>query len=154
MLQDKLKADGFDNLVWSYSPGMQDNLTAEQLLVRYPGDDRVDMIGLDGYQWVPEEKDQFIVRCKQNLTVLCEVAKEHNLIPALTECGMKNLTEPTWWTSTLLPAVEGFPISYLLTWRNYKEEWFGPSPVKPDAPYFKQFYEAEKTLFLREIENR
>ncbi len=154
MLQDKLRADGFDNLVWSYSPGMQDNLTAEQLLARYPGDDRVDMIGLDGYQWVPEEKDQFIVRCKQNLTVLCEVAKEHHLIPALTECGMKNLTEPTWWTSTLYPAVNGFPISYLLTWRNYKEEWFGPSPNKPDAPYFKEMYQKENILFLKEIADR
>ena len=151
MLQDKLKADGFDNLVWSYSPGMQDNLTTERLLDRYPGDDRVDMIGLDGYQWVPEEKDQFITRCKQNLGVLCQVADDHGLIPALTECGMKNMTEPTWWTSTLLPAVEGFPISYMLTWRNYKEEWFGPSPVKPDAPYFKEMYDAPNTLFLKDI---
>ena len=109
------------------------------------------MIGLDGYQWVPEEKEQFVVRCKQNLGVLCEVAKEHGLIPALTECGMKNLTEPTWWTSTLLPSVQGFPISYLLTWRNYKEEWFGPSPAKPDAPYFKDFSAKENILFLKEI---
>lgn len=151
MLQDKLKADGFDNLVWSYSPGMEENLTAERLLVRYPGDDRVDMLGLDGYQWNPAEKDKFIERGKQNLSVLCQVAKEHNLIPALTECGLKNLTEPTWWTSTLLPTVEGFPISYLLVWRNYKEEWFGPSPAKPDAPYFKEFYANEKTLFLNDI---
>ena len=81
--------------------------------------------------------------------MLCEVAKAHNLIPALTECGMKNLTEPTWWTSTLLPTVEGFPISYLLVWRNYKDEWFGPSPSKPDAQYFKDFYSNDKILFKR-----
>ncbi len=151
MLQDKLKADGFDNLVWSYSPGMQDNLTAERLLDRYPGDDRVDMIGLDGYQWKPEEKEAFIARSKQNLTVLCQVAKEHGLIPALTECGMKNMTEPTWWTSTLLPTVKDFPISYLLTWRNYKDEWFGPSPSKPDAPYFRDFHADSKILFVGDI---
>ena len=151
MLQDKLTADGFDNLVWSYSPGMEDNLTAERLLERYPGDDRVDMIGLDGYQWTPEEKDRFMERGRQNLTVLCQVAKEHNLIPALTECGMKNMTEPTWWTSTLLPTVQGFSISYLLTWRNYKDEWFGPSTSKPDAPYFVEFYKSEKTLFAKDI---
>jgi len=151
MLQDKLRADGFDNLVWSYSPGCEDNLTAERLLVRYPGDNRVDMLGLDGYQWVPQEKDQFIARTKQNLTVLCETAKAHHLIPALTETGMKNLTQPDWWTSTLLPAVEEFPISYLLTWRNYKEEWFGPSTSKPDAPYFVEFYNSEKTLFAKDI---
>lgn len=151
MLQDKLQADGFDNLVWSYSPGMQDNLTAERLLDRYPGDDRVDMLGLDGYQWNAGEGQQFIERGKQNLTVLCQVAKEHNLIPALTECGLKNVTDSTWWTSTLLPTVDGFPISYLLVWRNYKDEWFGPSPSKPDAQSFRDFYNDEKTLFLKEI---
>ena len=150
-MQDKLKADGFDNLVWSYSPGCQDNLTAERLLDRYPGDDRVDMIGLDGYQWVPEEKDIFIARTKQNLQVLCEVAQAHGLIPAMTETGMKNLTQPDWWSTTLLPAVQDYPISYLLTWRNYKEEWFGPSTSKPDAPSFIAFYNDDKTLFLKEI---
>ena len=123
----------------------------ERLLDRYPGDDRVQMLGLDGYQWNPEEKEAFIARTKQNLEVLCQVAKEHCLIPALTETGMKNMTEPTWWTSTLLPAVEEFPISYLLTWRNYKDEWFGPSPVKPDAKYFVDFHNNSKTLFLNEI---
>lgn len=151
MLQDKLLDSGFDNLVWSYSPGCQDNLTAERLLVRYPGDDRVDMIGLDGYQWVPEEKDQFVERTKQNLQVLCEVAKKRHLIPAMTETGMKNMTQPDWWTSTLLPAVKDFPISYLLTWRNYKSEWFGPSTSKPDAKNFVDFYNDEKTLFLNDI---
>ena len=151
LLQDYLKSRGFDNIVWAYSPGCQDNLTAERLLDRYPGDDRVDMLGLDGYQWQPEEKEQFIARGRQNLEVLCQVAKEHGKIPALTECGMKNLTEPTWWTSTLLPTVEGYPISYLLVWRNYKGEWFGPSPSKPDADYFRQMYNNEKILFLKEI---
>ncbi len=151
LLQDYLNGRGFDNLVWSYSPGCQDNLTAERLLERYPGDDRVDMIGLDGYQWVPEEKDAFIERTKQNLDVLCQVAQEHNLIPALTETGMKNMTQPDWWSSTLLPAVQDFPISYLLTWRNAPKEWFGPSTSKPDAPYFVEFFNNDKTLFLKEI---
>ena len=151
MLQDKLLTDGFDNIVWAYSPGCQDNLTAERLLDRYPGDDRVDVIGLDGYQWTPKEKEVFLARTKQNLEVLCQVAQEHGKIPALTECGMKNMTEPTWWTSTLLPAVETYPISYLLTWRNYKDEWFGPSTSKPDAPYFVEFYNNDKFLFLKDI---
>ena len=47
--------------------------------------------------------------------------------------------------------VDKYPISYLLVWRNYKEEWFGPSPAQPDAPYFNEFYNAEKTLFLNDI---
>ena len=69
----------------------------------------------------------------------------------MTETGMKNMTQSDWWTAALLPAVKDYPISYLLTWRNYKEEWFGPSTSKPDAKYFVDFYNDKKTLFLNDI---
>ena len=149
MLQDKLNADGFDNLLWAYSPGMAADLTAEKYLERYPGDDRIGMVGIDGYQW--GSKEDFMAQLDQNLAMLCQFADDHGKVAALTECGLKNLADPTWWTSSLQPIVDKHPISYLLVWRNYKEEWFGPSPSKPDAQYFKDFYAADKTLFLKEI---
>ena len=149
MLQDKLNADGFDNLLWAYSPGMAADLTAEKYLERYPGDDRIGMVGIDGYQW--GNKDDFVSQLDQNLTMLCQFAEDHGKIPALTECGLKNLTDPTWWTSTLTPVLDKHSISYFLVWRNYKREWFGPSPSKPDAPYFREMYAKENTLFLKEI---
>ena len=151
MLQDKLNADGFDNLLWAYSPGMAADLTAEKYLERYPGDDRIGMVGIDGYQW--GSKEDFMTQLDQNLAMLCQFADDHGKVAALTECGLKNLADPTWWTSSLQPIVDKHPISYLLVWRNYKEEWFGPSPSKPDAQYFRDFYAADKTLFLKEIEN-
>ena len=150
MLQDKLTADGFDNLLWAYSPGMAADLTEEKYLERYPGDDRVKLVGIDGYQW--GGKEEFMAQLDQNLQMLCAFAEKHGKIAALTECGLKNLTDPTWWVSSLQPVVDKYPISYLLVWRNYKEEWFGPSPSQPDAPYFKEFYDAPKTLFLKEIQ--
>jgi hypothetical protein len=150
MLQDKLDADGFDNLLWAYSPGMASDLTNEKYLERYPGDDRIGLVGIDGYQW--GTKEDFVSKLDQNLQMLCQFAKEHGKIAALTECGLKNLTDSTWWTSTLQPVVQKYPISYLLVWRNYKEEWFGPSPSKPDASYFRNFYQSDKTLFLKDIQ--
>ena len=149
MLQDKLDADGFDNLLWAYSPGMAGDLTAEKYLERYPGDERIGLVGIDGYQW--GTKEDFVSQLDQNLQMLCQFAKDHGKIAALTECGLKNLVDPTWWTSTLLPVVDKYPISYLLVWRNYEKEWFGPSPRKPDVPYFREFHDAEKTLFLEDI---
>ena len=149
MLQDKLNVDGFDNLLWAYSPGMAADLTTEKYLERYPGDNRIQLVGIDGYQW--GTKEDFVSQLNQNLAMLCQFAKDHRKIAALTECGLKNLTDPTWWTSTLQPVVDRYPISYLLVWRNYKDEWFGPSPTKPDAPYFRNFYAAPKTLFLNDI---
>ena len=149
MLQDKLNADGFDNLLWAYSPGMAPDLTTEKYLERYPGDDRICMVGIDGYQW--GTKEDFVAQLDQNLAMLCQFAKEHGKIAALTECGLKNLTDPTWWTSTLTPVLDKYPISYFLVWRNYKEEWFGPSPSQPDAPYFNEIYKKKNVLFLNEI---
>ena len=150
MLEDKLSADGLDNLLWAYSPGMAPDLTEEKFLERYPGNDRVSLVGIDGYQW--GAKEDFVQQLDQNLDMLCKFAEKNQKIAALTECGLKNLTDPTWWTSTLMPIVEKYPISYLLVWRNYREEWFGPSPVKPDKQAFIEFYNSPKTLFLKEIQ--
>ena len=149
MLQDKLNADGFDNLLWAYSPGMAPDLTEEKFMERYPGNDRIGLVGIDGYQWGTRE--DFMSQLDPNLDMLTKFAEKNGKIAALTECGLKNLTEPDWWTAALLSVVEKYPISYLLVWRNYKEEWFGPSPSKPDAEYFREFYKSEKTLFLEEI---
>ena len=151
MLQDYLRQQHFDNLVWAYSPGMAADLTEEKYLERYPGHDRIDLMGFDGYQW--GTKEDFVAQLDQNLTMLTALAAKHKKVAAITECGLKNLTDPTWWTSTLLPTVKKHDgISYLLTWRNYKEEWFGPSPSKPDAPYFREFYKSPKTMFLKDIQ--
>ena len=149
LLQDYLDGRGFDNLLWAYSPGMAPNLTEEKYLERYPGNDRISLVGIDGYQWGTRE--DFMSQLDPNLDMLTKFAEKNGKIAALTECGLKNLTEPDWWTAALLSVVEKYPISYLLVWRNYKEEWFGPSPSKPDAKYFKEFYNSEKTLFLEEI---
>ena len=150
LLQDYLNGRGFDNLLWAYSPGMASDLTEEKYLERYPGDDRISLVGIDGYQW--GTKEDFVSQLDQNLAMLTKFAADHGKIAALTECGLKNLTDPTWWTSTLTPVLDKYGISYFLVWRNYKEEWFGPSPSMPDAPYFKEMYAKKNVLFLNEIQ--
>ncbi len=149
MLQDKLTADGFDNLLWAYSPGMAADMTEEKYLERYPGDERVSMVGIDGYQW--GAKEDFVAQLNACLNMLTAFAKKHGKIAALTECGLARLSDPTWWTSTLTPVLDKYPVSYFLVWRNYSKEWFGPSPSKPDAEYFRQMYRKENVLFLNDI---
>ena len=151
MLQDKLVKDGFDNLLWAYSPGMAADLDELKFLERYPGDERIQLVGIDGYQW--GTKEDFVAQLDANLAMLTKFAADHGKIAALTECGLKNLTDATWWTSTLTPVLDKYPISYFLVWRNAGHEWFGPSPSKPDAPYFIEMYKKENTLFLEDIKN-
>ena len=149
LLQDYLDGRGFDNLLWAYSPGMAPNLDEAKYLERYPGDDRISLVGLDGYQW--GSKEDFVAQLDMNLAMLTKFAKDRGKIAALTECGLKNLTDPTWWTQTLTPMLDKYDISYFLVWRNYNKEWFGPSPSQPDAPYFREMYAKENVLFLNDI---
>jgi hypothetical protein len=151
MLQDYLTEErGFDNLLWCFSPNLDGRWTEERFLKRYPGNDRVMLIGEDAYQWGTEE--DFKRDLQADLTFLSGFAEKNGKLLAMTECGLKNMTDSTWWTRVLKPIMDEYPLSYFLLWRNYKEEYFGPSPELPCAADFRKLYEAENTLFLKEIE--
>ena len=152
LLQDYLRDErSFSNLLWSYSPNLDGGWTEERFLQRYPGNDRVTLIGEDAYQWGTEE--DFKSQLTADLTFLSDFAKKNQKLLAMTECGMKNMPDTTWWTRVLKPIMDQYPISYFLLWRNYKEEYFGPAPELPCAADFKQLYEAENTLFLKDIKD-
>ena len=149
MLQDYLLSEGFDNLVWSYSPNLDGNCTKELFMERYPGDDRVDLIGLDAYQWGTEE--DYIQQLNSDLTLLSGIATERGKLLALTECGQKNLPDPTWWTRILKPQLDRYPLSYFLVWRNAKHEYFGPAPGEKNALYFNEMIRSSNVLMLKDI---
>ncbi len=150
-LQDYLTGEGLDNLLWSYSPNLDGGWTKERFLARYPGNDRVALIGEDAYQWGTEE--DFVSALNADLTFLSDFAKENGKMIAMTECGYKNIPDSTWWTRVLKPVMDKYPISYFHTWRNYSKEYFAPDPDQPSAADFKKLYDAQNTLFLKDIIN-
>ena len=151
LLQDGLSSRGLTNLLWSYSPNLDGGWTEERFLARYPGNDRVMLIGEDAYQWGTEE--EFKTSLTADLKFLSDFAQKNGKLLAMTECGFKNMPDSTWWTRVLKPIMDQYPISYFLLWRNYKEEYFGPSPNLPCAADFKKLYEAGNTLFLKDIKH-
>lgn len=146
MLQDYLLSEGLDNVVWSWSPnlGMKANDFDS-----YPGDDRVDIIGLDAYQWGTEE--EFVSQLNVDLSVLSGFATEKGKLLALTECGYQNLPDPTWWTRVLKPQIDKYPLSYFLVWRNAKKEFYGPVPGSKNALYFNEMIKNRNILMLKDI---
>jgi galactosylceramidase len=148
-VQDRLLADGLTNIVWSWSPNFG---YPSDIFDTYPGDERVDIIGLDAYQQEGREKD-FISRLNKDLTELCDYAKKANRLVALTECGYQNLPDPTWWTRVLKPQIEKYPLCYFLVWRNGNHgHYFAPFPGTKDAPDFCRMVEDSKILMLKDIE--
>ena len=99
---------------------MEDLKTKEEYLVWYPGDDMVDMLGVDIYEWPGMEN--WVENTQQNLNMMIEVANEKNKLAAFTETGCENIPDSTWFTQKLYKAMEpdsiSSNISYVLLWRN------------------------------------
>ena len=149
MLQDYMNERGFDNLLWSYSPNLDGQWTEERFMQRYPGNDRVALIGIDAYQWGTEE--DFVKGLTADLDFISAFAQKNNKPFALTECGYKNIPDSTWWTRVLKPLMDKYKLSYFLTWRNAKHEYFAPDPNQQSADDFRKLYQADNTLFLKDI---
>jgi len=138
------------NVLWSYSPNLDGNMPEEKFLQWYPGDERIDLIGLDAYEWGTEE--DFVRQTRADLGVLCHFAAQHHKLIALTECGFANVPDASWWDRVLLPILCDYPVSYALVWRNAEHEFFGPVPSNPESvTHFRAFHDAPRTLFLKDI---
>ena len=147
---------GLTNIVWCYSPNS--NVTPEQYMSRYPGDDCVDVLGMDAYQYVGNQpledaEAAFVAQVRDHLTFMKDLAQEHGKLMCLSETGFEGIPDPAWWTGTLLPAIKDFPIAYVLTWRNAHDKpghFYAAWPGSGDAADFKAFAEKDNILFLNE----
>lgn len=147
---DRLCAQKADNVLYAYSPGSEPN-TPEEYLERYPGDDMIDLIGFDCYQF---DEAVYTKEMNKALRVLSEVARDHNKAMAVTETGYETLPDPVWWTEVLLPVLSNYPVSYVVVWRNARERenhYYAPYPGQASEADFVEFYENPKTLFATDV---
>ena len=145
------KERGLDHLVWSYSPdaGNPKGFDVEE---RYPGDDIVDMIGIDFYQFT--SPDMYVERMKASLAYIGDFAKEHGKMIAVTEAGTEGVMNEKWWTEVIYEGIKDAPVSYVLLWRNACDEnmqhhFYAPFPGQESAEDFKEFAKLEKMLFVK-----
>lgn len=143
-----------EGMLWAYSPSSI--LILEEALARYPGDEIIDIIGVDHYDNYADAEvhEKFTAELRACLEYLNVFAEEHGLLLAVTETGQESIPCPTWWTEVLQPALEGLPVSYVLTWRNAWDRpthFFSPFPGAVCEKDFVDFYNSGKTLFLKDI---
>ena len=150
---------GVEGLVWAISPNGMDPEKFPSWTERYPGDEYVDIIGLDQYMGgarsYEEAVDRYVGTVRGNLEFLQEMCAERGKILAVTETGFEGIPDPVWWTDVLMKAVDGFPIAYLLTWRNASDpekrdhHYYAPWSGQASAANFVDFAENDKTIFLK-----
>lgn len=144
------------NLLFAYNTDRF--ATKEEYLDRYPGDDYVDVLGFDIYQKGGVGSNAaFITELDKTLTTLEQIATEHHKIPALTEFGYNEVPDSTWWTNVLWKGLQNHKISYALGWRNAGKkndnsmEYWVPFKGQISEKDFVDFYNLDKTLFLKEV---
>lgn len=152
MTHNFLQEKGANHLLYAYSPGTEFT-DSTSYLERYPGDDIIDLIGFDTYQF---NKETYLKTLERTLPILTEIGKAHNKVIALTETGYEGLKDAQWWTQTLQPALTDYPIAYVLVWRNARERithFYAPYPSQESAEDFKSFYNDSITLFANDVKN-
>jgi len=140
------------NLLFAYSPdvGFKD---AAGYLERYPGDDLVDIIGLDDYNSLNTGHPEKLI---SNLEVIAQIAIENNKIAAFTETGCNRVERKEYFTKELLPCLDHSEltrsISWVLFWRNAdQKQHFLPAPGHPAADDFIKFTKNKRILMLNNI---
>ena len=145
---------GLTNLLWCYSPNGP--IVEADFLSRYPGDDIVDILGTDIYEYVGEDGleaagARFQAQIREMLATLKTLAAAHDKLFCLSETGLESLPDPNWWTGVLYPAIQGSGICYVLTWRNAHDQpghFYAPWKGFDHEEDFRQFAQQEDIVLL------
>ncbi|WP_226668887.1 glycosyl hydrolase [Metabacillus litoralis] len=165
---------GVSNFLYAFSPNGPFNGDREEYLKTYPGDDYVDIIGLDQYDNQDNPgSEAFISKLVNDLAMVSKLAEEKGKVSAFTEYGyspqgMKTVGNGDLeWFSKILNAIKSNPdakkVSYMQTWANFAlgGNLFVPYKGFKNAPEggenhellpdFTKFYEDSYSAFLNEV---
>lgn len=154
------------NLLYAFSPArsrMTYPLSSSEYLYGYPGDDYVDVFGLDNYFdldgiWNKAPLEQQKKSFKESLELIVNLAEEKNKIAALTETGSVNLKTGSWWTNWLLNGIEANDttkkIAYAMVWRNEdKDHFHAPYSGHEGTLDFIEFFNDPDVIFNSDLPN-
>lgn len=152
-LRDSL---GVHNFLYAFSP---DNLflSENEYLHRYPGDEWVDMVGMDNYGDMGRDGYKLDDAVKK-LKIVSDYAVKSGKLAAFTETGLESIPNPDWWTDVLLKVMkkDNMRLSYVLVWRNDRKNtthFYAPFPGHSSVPDFIKFYNDPYTLFEKDLKN-
>lgn len=144
------------NFLYAFSPDNRFTTEAE-FLERYPGDEWVDMVGMDNYGDMGRDRYDLDLAALK-LKIVSDYAKKAGKLAAFTETGLESIPNPTWWTETLLKVMKrhDMQLAYVLVWRNdvrSATHYYAPYPGHISVPDFIKFYNDPYTLFEKDLKN-
>ena len=146
------------HLIYVYNTA--DYKTEEDFLERYPGDEWVDVLSFDRYQFEGTNGTAVFndVMTKQ-LTILNKVSEERKKPAAIAETGFEAIPDSNWWTGTLYPLLKKVPLVYVLVWRNHgfmkstgKMHHYAPYPGHTSSSDFIKLFNFPDIFFEKKIQ--
>jgi len=152
-LRDSL---GVHNLIYAFSPDGHQFNSKDEYFREYPGDDFVDILGVDFYFW--EGTTALVSKFQQRLVYTVQNAQSRGKLAALTEVGDELVDINKWYTQFLAAPIKNNPtaknIAYAAVWRNDNVgHHYAPYPGHPSVPGFLDFYQDPFTIFADELVN-
>lgn len=145
------------NFIYAFSPDSRFN-TESEFLERYPGNEWVDMVGMDNYGDMGRDDKYNLDAAIKKLSIISRYAKRNKKLAAFTETGLESIPNEKWWTEVLLKVMKSnkMRMSYVLVWRNDKTDpkhYYAPFPGQVSVPDFIDFYNDPFTLFENDLKN-
>ena len=145
------------NVLYSFGP---DNSyeTAANYLSRYPGDDYVDVLGIDNYGDLRHGAGQSGADLANfKLKIVSDLAKTKVKIAAMTETGYQvtpaNPPIAGWFSNYLYGALtnNGVEVAFVMFWRNGADGYYVPVPSTLNTADFIAFCNKPKALLINEL---
>jgi mannan endo-1,4-beta-mannosidase len=145
------------NFIYAFST---DNkfMSESEYLDRYPGDEWVDMVGVDNYGDMGRDGKYDLPAAVTKLKIISDYAMKSGKLAAFTETGLESIPNANWWSGTLLKVMksEKVRLCYVLVWRNDRQSpthFYAPFPGQVSVPDFISFYNDPYTLFEKDLKN-
>ncbi|MBN1302445.1 MAG: beta-mannosidase [Melioribacteraceae bacterium] len=143
-----------NNMLYAFSPDR--NFDSDSLFLdRYPGDDYVDLLGMDNY-WDFTPEGDGLDAVKEKLKIVSGITARKNKIAAFTETGLEGIPDTTWWTDKLLYAIrdDSINIAFVMVWRNAdNKHHYAPYKGHLSERNFIEFKNDPTILFGDELPN-
>lgn len=159
------------NLLYAFSPNASFGGDSSRYLATYPGDQWVDVLGYDAYDYnnAPDDSSAYIASTVTDLAMISKLAQTHGKIPALTEFGRNGdrTLKPSGnkslqWFTDVIHGIEANAdarrIAYMMTWVNWGlDQFYTPYPAFGTTPAqqllgdFQAFYADPYTVFRNDL---
>lgn len=157
MTVNRLRESGIHHLLFAYSPsGCADEA---DYLKRYPGDEYVDVVGFDLYQFGDDETAvrNYCRDMTHNLDIVTRYAAKSGKIPAVSETGWEGIKQNDYFTRVIYPLLAPYRLSWVLFWRNAWEpqrrgHFYLPYEGHEAAGDFNKMVSHPRILMNRDIE--